>query len=156
MSLSLLIRRSNTLASDLEPVPIEGIAAQGLTSIPLLGTITAGLPIDIHVEQESIEVPAAWVTKNHFALRVRGHSMVDDNIQDGDIIVVRQQISAENGETVVAQINGEQATLKRLFIEADGVRLQPANDAMEPIFLRHEEVEILGIVKVIIRKPRNN
>jgi repressor LexA len=155
MSVSMLIRRAATLTHDLEPVPFDPLEGGGVVAVPLLGTITAGLPIDIHAEQESVELPSAWVTKNQFALRVRGHSMIDDNIQDGDIIVVRQQISAENGETVVAQINGEQATLKRLFIEADGVRLQPANEAMEPIFLRHEEVEILGIVQVIIRKPRH-
>ncbi|HYN79624.1 MAG TPA: S24 family peptidase [Lamprocystis sp. (in: g-proteobacteria)] len=72
-------------------------------------------------------------------------------IQDGDIIVIEKRETAENGESVVAMINGERATLKRFYIEADGIRLQPANPAMAPIYLRHEELQILGIVSGVIR-----
>jgi repressor LexA len=92
------------------------------------------------------------VRKNSYALRVRGHSMIDDHIQDGDIIIVEQRETAENGESVVAMINGQQVTLKRFYVEADGIRLQPANPAMEPIYLRHEELQILGIVAGVIRQ----
>ena len=91
------------------------------------------------------------VRKNSYALRVRGHSMVDDNIQDGDIIVVEKRESAANGESVIAMINGETVTLKKFYVEREGIRLQPANPDMEAIYLRNEEVQILGIVTGVIR-----
>jgi repressor LexA len=91
------------------------------------------------------------VRKNSYALRVRGHSMTDDQIQDGDIIIVEKRQTAENGETVVALIKGEQVTLKRFYVEPDGIRLQPANPEMAPIVLRHDEIEILGIVSGVVR-----
>jgi repressor LexA len=77
--------------------------------------------------------------------------MIDDNIQDGDVIVVERRETAENGQTVVAMINGEQVTLKKFYVEKDGIRLQPANPDMEPIILRNEEIQILGIVTGVIR-----
>ena len=91
------------------------------------------------------------VRKNTYALKVQGHSMIDDNIQDGDVIIVEKQLSAENGQSVVALINNEQVTLKKFYIEADGIRLQPANPDMEPIILKNEEVQVLGIVSGVIR-----
>ncbi len=78
--------------------------------------------------------------------------MIDDNIQDGDIIVIERKLSAENGQSVVALINQEQVTLKKFFIEADGIRLQPANTTMEPILLKNDEVQVLGVVTGVIRK----
>ena len=128
-----------------------GLESGPCAEIPLLGYVTAGLPVDIPEEQESVSVPAHMVRKNSYALRVRGHSMIDDQIQDGDIIVVEKRETAENGESVVAMINGEQVTLKRFYVEPDGIRLQPANPTMGPIYLRHEEVQILGIVSGVIR-----
>ena len=91
------------------------------------------------------------VRKNSYALRVRGHSMIDDNIQDGDIIVIEKRVTAENGQSVVAMINGEQVTLKKFYVEANGIRLQPANPELAPIYLQNEEVQILGIVTGVIR-----
>ncbi|MCF7984648.1 MAG: transcriptional repressor LexA [Thiohalocapsa sp.] len=124
--------------------------------IPLLGYVTAGQPVDLAQERETVSVPRQFlrgaVRKNSYALRVRGHSMIDDGIQDGDIIVVEQRRTAENGESVVAMINGEQVTLKRFYVEPDGIRLQPANPDMQPIYLRHEELQILGIVAGVIRR----
>lgn len=125
--------------------------AEATCEIPLLGRVAAGLPIDLCSDDERVSVPAHMVRRNTYALRVRGHSMIDDNIQDGDIIVVERRQSAENGQTVVAMINGEQVTLKRFYVERDGIRLQPANPDMEPIILRNEEIEILGIVTGVIR-----
>ncbi|MFP4077094.1 MAG: LexA family protein, partial [Halochromatium sp.] len=81
----------------------------------------------------------------------RGHSMIDDQIQDGDIILVEQRQTAENGETIVALINQERVTLKRFYVESDGIRLQPANPEVAPIYLKHEELEILGIVTGVMR-----
>ncbi len=92
------------------------------------------------------------VRKDTYALKVSGHSMIDDNIQDGDIVVIERKLSAENGQSVVALINGEQVTLKKFFIEADGIRLQPANSTMKPILLKNEEVQVLGVVTGVIRK----
>jgi repressor LexA len=125
--------------------------------LPLLGYVTAGQPIEIPEEHETVTVPRHLlrprVIKNSYALRVRGHSMIDDQIQDGDIIIVERRETAENGESVVAMINGERVTLKRFYVEPDGIRLQPANPDMQPIYLRHEELQILGIVAGVIRQP---
>ncbi len=120
--------------------------------IPLLGKITAGNPIERVEHEENIKVPANMVRKDTYALKVSGHSMIDDNIQDGDIIIVEKKLSAENGQSVVALINNEQVTLKKFYIEADGIRLQPANPDMEPILLKNEEVQVLGVVTGIIRQ----
>ncbi len=122
-----------------------------LVEIPLLGCITAGQPIERIETHDLVKVPANMVRKNTYALKVQGHSMIDDNIQDGDIIVVEKQMSAENGQSVVALINNEQVTLKKFYIEADGIRLQPANPDMEPIILKNDEVQVLGIVSGVIR-----
>lgn len=122
-----------------------------LIEIPLLGLITAGNPIERIENHELVSVPENMVKKNTYALRVQGHSMIDDNILDGDVIVVEKQVSAENGQSVVALINNEQVTLKKFYIEADGIRLQPANPDMEPIILKNEEVQVLGIVSGVIR-----
>jgi len=127
------------------------VLATELVEIPLLGSITAGQPIERIENHDLVKVPANMVRKNTYALRVQGHSMIDDNIQDGDIIVVEKQITAENGQSVVALINNEQVTLKKFYIEADGIRLQPANPDMEPIILKNDEVQVLGIVSGVIR-----
>lgn len=128
-----------------------GLETAVMTEIPLLGWITAGQPVEIHEDNECIAVPANMVRRNTYALKVRGHSMVDDNIQDGDIVIVEKRESAENGQSVVAMINGEQVTLKKFYVERDGIRLQPANPDMAPIILRNEEVQILGIVTGVLR-----
>ena len=123
-----------------------------LIEIPMLGNITAGKPIERIEDEEKIKVPANMVRKDTYALKVCGHSMIDDNIQDGDIVIIEKRQSAENGQSVVALINGEQVTLKKFYIEADGIRLQPANPDMEAILLKNEEVEVLGVVTGIIRR----
>jgi len=123
-----------------------------LVEIPLLGKITAGNPIECIEDEERIKVPANMVRKDTYALKVSGMSMIDDNIQDGDIVIIEKKQSAENGQSVVALINGEQVTLKKFFIEADGIRLQPANSEMEPILLKNEEVQVLGVVTGVIRQ----
>lgn len=119
--------------------------------IPLLGKITAGKPIERIEHDERVKVPANMVRKDTYALKVSGHSMIDDNIQDGDIVIIEKRHSAENGQSVVALINNEKVTLKKFYIEADGIRLQPANPDMDPILLKNEEVEVLGVVTGVIR-----
>ncbi len=128
------------------------LQADGMAEIPLLGWIAAGEPVDLCADDERVPVPANMVRKNTYALRVRGHSMVDDNIQDGDIIIIEKRQTAANGQSVVAMINGETVTLKKFYVEDDGIRLQPANPDMTPIWLRNEEVQILGIVTGVIRR----
>lgn len=122
-----------------------------LVSIPLLGNVQAGLPIDICEDRDVVRVPSNMVRKNTYALRVKGNSMIEDNIQDGDVIVIEKRESAENGQTVVAMINGEQVTLKKFYIDSNGIRLQPANSQMKPIILKNQDVQILGIVTGVIR-----
>lgn len=131
--------------------PLE-LQEQPLVDVPLLGWVTAGLPMDICSDNDSVAVPADMVRKNTYALKVRGHSMIDDNIQDGDVIVIEKRETAENGQSVIAMINGEQVTLKKFYVESQGIRLQPANPEMPPIYLRNEEVQILGIVTGVIRQ----
>ena len=127
------------------------ISSEELCDLPLLGYVTAGEPVLLSEEQETVGVPKSMVRTNSYALRVRGHSMIDDNIQDGDVIVIEKRETACNGESVVAMINGETVTLKKFYVERDGIRLQPANPDMAPIYLRNEEVQILGIVTGVIR-----
>ena len=128
------------------------ILADSLVSIPLLGWVAAGQPVDLNQDNERVAVPANMVRKNSYALRVRGHSMIDDNIQDGDIIVIEKRETAANGQSVIAMINGETVTLKKFYVERNGIRLQPANPDMAPIYLHNEEVQILGIVTGVIRQ----
>ena len=140
------------------PVWGEGLekisfVAEEMVEIPLLGRVTAGLPIEAVEQQERVSVPVNMVRKDTYALRVVGDSMIEDNILDGDLIVVERKESAPNGQSVVAMINDQEVTLKKLYIESDGVRLQPANASMAPIYLRNEDVKILGIVSAVIRQP---
>lgn len=127
------------------------IFSEELSELPLLGYVTAGEPVLLSEENEKVAVPSSMVRTNSYALRVRGHSMIDDNIEDGDIVVIEKRQTACNGESVVAMINGETVTLKKFYVEKDGIRLQPANPTMEPIYLKNEEVQILGIVTGVIR-----
>ncbi len=119
--------------------------------LPLLGYVSAGRPVETPEDNQTVKVPSHLARKASYALRVRGHSMIDDQIQDGDIILVEQRQSAENGETIVALINNERVTLKRFYVETDSIRLQPANPEMAPIYLKHEELQILGIVNGVMR-----
>ncbi len=134
--------------AELEVVDSE---AELLVDIPLQGFITAGLPIERVEMDETIAVPESMVRRNTYALKVRGHSMIDDNIQDGDVVIIEKTESASNGQSVVCLINNEQVTLKKFYIEKNGIRLQPANADMSPIYLKNEEVQILGVVSGVVR-----
>src|SRR3989344_3434436 len=119
--------------------------------ILLLGTIAAGTPIEAIEVPETITIARDDIGKfgNHYALRVQGSSMIDDGIYDGDIVVIRHQNTADNGQTVVAIVNENEATLKRIYREKDRFRLQPANPSLFPIYTK--EVEVRGVVVKIIR-----
>jgi len=125
-------------------------------AIPLLGLVAAGRPIEPFPDEESIEVPSTLLGKgDHFVLRVRGDSMVEDGIRDGDYVVVSRRPTAQNGQTVVALIRGE-ATLKRYYAEGARVRLQPANSAMRPLTVDARDVTLQGVVTGLIRAYPSN
>lgn len=123
--------------------------------LPLVGTVAAGLPIEAIEQNETIAVPESFVRQsgNHYVLRVRGNSMVDDHICDGDYVVVNDRPAASNGETVIALIDGTSATVKRFYRERDGrVRLQPRNESMTPIYVHESELTIQGVVVGVMRR----
>ena len=122
--------------------------------IPLLGIVAAGQPIEAILTHDSVPVPKDMQGRGRtFALRVRGDSMIEENIQDGDIIIVASQKTAENGQMVVALIDGNYATVKKFYREPDFIRLEPANPQFKPIFIKTpERIQIQGIVRGLIRK----
>jgi len=121
--------------------------------IPLLGIIAAGSPLPAFQVLESIDVPGgSWQHREVFALRVRGSSMVEDGILDGDYLVVAPRTDIRDGQTVVAEIDGH-ATVKRFYRQRDGsVRLQPANDRLLPLIVGGERVHVRGVVVGVLRK----
>ena len=128
-------------------------SSEGETEIPLLGIVAAGQPIEA-LFNDTISVPKDMLGRGRtFALRVRGESMIDENIQDGDIIIVASQRTAENGQVVIAFIDGNSATVKKFYREPDFIRLEPANSQFKPIFIKTpERIQIQGVVKGLIRK----
>ena len=122
--------------------------------IPLLGTVAAGQPIEAILTHDMIDVPSDLQGRGRtFALRVRGDSMIEENIQDGDIIIVASQQTADNGQMVIALIDQTYATVKRLYREPDFIRLEPANPQFKPIFVKTtERIQIQGVVTGLIRK----
>ena len=121
--------------------------------IPLLGTVAAGQPIEAILSHDTVSVPKDMQGRGRtFALRVRGDSMIEENIQDGDIIVVASQKTADNGQVVVALIDGNYATVKKFYREPDFIRLEPANPQFKPIFIKTpERIQIQGVVRGLIR-----
>lgn len=120
-------------------------------TLPFYGYIAAGAPIEVCEQKEAMDVPAALVgRKPCYILQVKGNSMIEDHILNGDFIVVEKCNTADDGEVVVALINREAATLKRLYREKNRVRLEPANSAMKPIYVK--DVAIQGKVRGLFRK----
>ena len=138
-----------------KPRSIEAFGRETMVKIPLLGTIAAGQPIEAIQNKEMIAVPKSKIPSSSevYALRVVGSSMIDENINDGDIVLVRQQETAENGQKVVALIDNHEATLKKFYKERGHIRLQPANKNMEPLIFRNgRDVSIQGVVLDVIRE----
>jgi repressor LexA len=125
----------------------------GPPSIPLLGRIAAGLPVEAIANPESLHFSDFAKHEGTFALEVRGESMIEDHICSGDYVLAEKTDSVKNGDIVVALVNGTEATLKRYYQEPDGrVRLQPANAAMDPIFVERASLDIQGRVLAVMRK----
>lgn len=147
------IRRSYNESRSIEMLPPRGTAAA--TEIPLLGNVAAGLPIESLMHQETLAVPDGMLPRRgpNYALRVQGTSMIDEHIMDGDMVVVHGKQAAENGEMVIALINGSEATVKKFYREPGGwIRLQPANSSMQPLRYQERDVLIQGVVVGVIRK----
>jgi repressor LexA len=148
-----LIRRTHNHSRALEIAAKD--AARGAQELPLLGQVAAGVPIEAVEGHDTIAVPEEFVGRSGtFCLRVKGESMVDEGIRDGDYIIVEERGAATPGETVVALI-GDEATVKKYYPEQDGrVRLQPANPSMDPIFVSEETLQIRGVVVGLMRRYR--
>jgi repressor LexA len=147
------IRRRYNESRGIEILPSERYPRA--VQIPLMGTVAAGVPIEAIEQHESICVPEDFVRRggNHYVLRVHGNSMIDDHICDGDFVVVNERASCDNGETVIALIDGTSATVKRFYRERDGrIRLQPRNETMAPIYVHENDVAIQGIVVGVMRR----
>ena len=135
-----------------QPRAISAINDKATIEVPLVGTIAAGQPIEaIEIPDKTITVSRDEVGKygKNYALRIQGNSMIEEGIFDGDIVIIRKQESADNGQTVVAIIDDNEATLKKIYREKNRIRLQPANPTLFPIY--RKEVKIRGVVVKIIR-----
>ncbi|MEK7202595.1 MAG: transcriptional repressor LexA [Patescibacteria group bacterium] len=134
----------------LKPIEVDESSAFMGFNIPLFGAIQAGKPIEAIKTSESLEIPRDMMSKNVFALKVKGDSMIDDGILEGDYVVIEPCNYPKNGDIVVALIDKDNVTLKRFYREKDHIRLQPANKKYQPI--RVKKVTIQGKVKGVIRK----
>lgn len=150
------LRKAWNRSRSVEPVPEEKIVES--VHLPILGTVAAGCPIEAiepdAASAEQLAVPAEMVpgSKDHYVLRVRGDSMIDDQICDGDLVVIESRQEARNGETVIALVDGAEATLKRFYKNGSQVKLVPANETMSPMEFHASQIEIRGIVRGLIRQ----
>jgi repressor LexA len=147
------IHRTHNESRAIEVLPPRG--QSGATEIPLLGKVAAGTPIESLTSHETIAVPDQLLPRRgpNYALKVQGESMIDEHIMDGDYVVVHGKQAADNGEMVIALVNGSEATVKRFYREQGGwIRLQPANPTMQPLRFQERDVLIQGVVVGVIRK----
>jgi repressor LexA len=133
-----------------QEAPVE--ARPGVRELPLFGVIAAGRPLEVDVSDETITVPERLTSRgDNYVLKVRGDSMIEDGILDGDYVIIARRERADNGEMVVANVNGE-VTLKRLYREGERIRLQPANSLMAPIYAHARDVAVQGVVVGLMRR----
>ncbi len=145
------IKRAWNRSRSVELVPTR-LGSRAL-ELPLLGYVAAGSPIEAVVGSETIAVPEDLVGKrDSYVLRVRGDSMIDEQIRDGDYVIVEDRRTADNGEMVIALLNGSDVTLKKLYREQGRIRLQPANAAMQPMVFAAEQVQVQGVVVGVMRR----
>ena len=146
------IKRAWNRSRSVEMVPTR--AGGRAVELPLLGFVAAGAPIEALASNEVIAVPEDFVgRRDTYVLRVRGDSMIDEQIRDGDFVVVEARKTAENGEMVIALLGGTDVTLKKFYRDPGGkIRLQPANAAMRPIFVEPDHVQVQGVVVGVMRK----
>lgn len=145
-----------SVRDELEPLAGLGLRdVPGISRLPMRGRVAAGLPIEAVEDGESVAVPSALTSRGRcYVLQVSGDSMIDEQVRDGDFVIVEERSSVRDGEKVIAMIDGE-ATLKTFHRGADGsIRLQPANEAYEPIVVRDGQLDIKGVVIGLMRKYR--
>ena len=146
-----LIKRHWNRARAIELVPAQD--KPEARDVPLAGLIAAGEPIEAVRGNELVAVPEDMIGRRDvYVLKVRGESMVDEQVRDGDYVIVENRTDPRNGEMVVALLNGENATLKKFYREKSQIRLQPAHPTMKPIFVQDDELAIQGVVVGIMRK----
>jgi repressor LexA len=147
-----VIRRAWNRSRALELVPTE-VKVQAV-ELPLLGRVAAGTPIEAVQSSETIFVPEDMVGRGDtYVLQVKGDSMIEEQIRDGDYVIVEDRRAAKDGEMVIALLDGENVTLKKLYREGGGrVRLQPANIRLKPLFVDQEDLRIQGVVIGVLRK----
>jgi repressor LexA len=147
-----LIKREWNRSRALELVPTE--VKVRAVELPLLGRVAAGTPIEALADTETIFVPEDMIgRKETYVLQVKGDSMIDEQIRDGDYVIVESRKTARDGEMVIALLEGDKATLKKLYREGGGqVRLQPANARLKPIFVDQDDVQVQGVVIGVLRK----
>ncbi len=146
-----LIRRQKYVQRGIELIQPSSVA--GEYEIPLLGVVAAGLPIEAVLTRETITVAPDLFATRRFALRVRGDSMRDEHIADGDFIIVEPVENARNGDTVVALVDDNEATVKKIYHERHQIRLQPANENFQPIIVKPpQRVRVQGLVVGLIRR----
>ncbi|MCH2170661.1 transcriptional repressor LexA [Myxococcota bacterium] len=149
------LRKAWNRSRSVEPV---GEPGNDPLRLPLLGEVAAGVPIEAIEAPETIDVPVDLASpgRDSFVLRVRGDSMIEEQIRDGDFVVVESRDHADDGETVVALLYGQDTTLKKLYRSGETVRLEPANPSMAPIEVPAHEVQIRGVVRGLIRRYASN
>ncbi len=145
------IRRAWNRSRSVELVPVH-VGSRSL-ELPLMGYVAAGEPIEAITSTETIAVPEHFIGKRDtYVLRVKGDSMIDEQIRDGDYVIVEDRKTAQNGEMVIALLNGTEVTLKSLYRNGTTIQLQPANPAMQPINVREDALQIQGVVVGVMRK----
>ena len=145
------IRRAWNRSRSVELIPAR-IGSRAV-ELPLLGFVAAGAPIEAVAGNETIPVPEDLAGKrDSYVLRVKGDSMIDEQIRDGDYVIVEDRKTAENGEMVIALISGADVTLKKFYRENGHIRLQPANPTMQPLVLDASHVQIQGVVVGVMRR----
>ena len=147
------LRRDPNRARSIE---LKRKSSPGIRTVSLLGQVAAGRPIEAVAQTETLQVPTDFLPTagDYYVLRVQGESMIDEHIEDGDYVIVESRKDAVNGEMVVALVDGENVTLKRIFLEGDSVRLQPANPQVSPILIEGSRVQVQGVVVGVMRKYR--
>jgi repressor LexA len=148
-----VIRRDKHKARSLEIISEDRLPDENRsTKLPMLGTIAAGSPIEAIENREELDLEQLFHSRSGvYVLRVRGESMIDDHLCDGDYVVIERRETARNGEQVVALLDSGEATLKRFYREGGKIRLQPANSAMEPRIVNADQCRIQGVVIGVLR-----
>ena len=147
------LRRDPNRARSIE---LSQTRARGVQALPLLGLVAAGRPIEAVATAETLHIPEDFLPRRgtYYVLRVQGDSMIDEHIEDGDYVIVESREDAVNGEMVVALVDGDNVTLKKIYRDGDHIRLQPANPEVPPIILDGLRVKVQGVVVGVLRKYR--